>query len=112
MLKLVGVIFNYEIGLRKKELENKFKHLHEDLIQLDKDENYNFETVYYHCTASVQKLTLKGALSQSDLLEFYGLYKQAVSGNAEDKNAPSVFDYKGKTKYEAWKGTFNCIIPT
>jgi len=35
------------------------------------------------------------------LLELYGLYKQATSGDAGGKR-PGVFDLKGRAKYDAW----------
>lgn len=39
--------------------------------------------------------------SNEDLLEMYGLYKQATSGdNAEPR--PGGFDFKAIAKYDAW----------
>jgi diazepam-binding inhibitor (GABA receptor modulating acyl-CoA-binding protein) len=45
--------------------------------------------------------------SDSELLELYGLFKQATSGDAAGAK-PGLFDIKGKKKFEAWtklKGT-------
>ncbi|KAG7838687.1 hypothetical protein KL942_002091 [Ogataea angusta] len=40
--------------------------------------------------------------NDDELLQLYGLYKQATVGdNTTDK--PGVFDFKGKYKWEAWK---------
>jgi len=57
--------------------------------------------------AAEQVKNLKGKPSDTDLLELYGLYKQATVGdNNTDK--PGMLDFKGKAKWEAWtkqKGT-------
>jgi diazepam-binding inhibitor (GABA receptor modulating acyl-CoA-binding protein) len=45
--------------------------------------------------------------SQSDMLDLYGLYKQATSGDATGSR-PGMFDLKGRAKWDAWasrKGT-------
>ena len=45
--------------------------------------------------------------SNEDLLQLYGLYKQATSGNVSGER-PGGFDFKGAAKYDAWaslKGT-------
>lgn len=45
--------------------------------------------------------------SDDELLELYGLYKQATVGDNETEK-PGMFDFKGKYKWEAWtklKGT-------
>jgi acyl-CoA-binding protein len=50
---------------------------------------------------------LKTAPSQSELLELYGLFKQAESGDVSGKR-PGMLDLKGRAKYDAWaerKGT-------
>lgn len=50
---------------------------------------------------------LSTAPSQSDLLELYGLYKQAKLGDVDGKR-PGMLDLKGRAKYDAWsarKGT-------
>lgn len=45
--------------------------------------------------------------SDDELLELYGLYKQATVGD-NNTTKPGVFDFKGKYKWESWdklKGT-------
>jgi len=45
--------------------------------------------------------------SDDELLELYGLYKQATVGD-NDTTKPGMFDFKGKYKWESWdslKGT-------
>lgn len=45
--------------------------------------------------------------SNDDLLELYGLYKQATSGDVSGKR-PGMLDMRGRAKYDAWakrKGT-------
>lgn len=39
--------------------------------------------------------------SDDELLELYGLYKQATVGDNETEK-PGMFDFKGKYKWEAW----------
>jgi len=39
--------------------------------------------------------------SDAELLELYGLYKQATAGNASGAR-PDAFDFKGRAKYDAW----------
>jgi acyl-CoA-binding protein len=39
--------------------------------------------------------------SNDALLELYGLYKQALTGDVEGKR-PGMFDLKGRAKYDAW----------
>lgn len=51
--------------------------------------------------AAVKNLTTKP--SDSELLELYGLFKQATVGD-NDTQKPGVFDFKGKYKWEAWEG--------
>ncbi|CAG89732.1 DEHA2F22638p [Debaryomyces hansenii CBS767] len=54
---------------------------------------------------AVQKLTKRP--SDDELLDLYGLYKQATVGD-NDTAEPSVFNLKGKYKWKAWdqlKGT-------
>ncbi|MEZ4438507.1 MAG: acyl-CoA-binding protein [Polyangiaceae bacterium] len=51
--------------------------------------------------------TLSSPPSQSDLLELYGLFKQAKAGDVSGKR-PGMLDLKGRAKYDAWaarKGT-------
>lgn len=45
--------------------------------------------------------TLAQRPSDSDLLELYGLFKQATVGDISGPK-PGLFDIKGKKKYEAW----------
>ena len=40
--------------------------------------------------------------SDQQLLEIYGLYKQAALGDITG-NRPGGFDFKGRAKWEAWK---------
>ena len=40
--------------------------------------------------------------SDDDLLELYGLYKQATAGDVSG-DKPGMFDFKGRAKYEAWE---------
>jgi acyl-CoA-binding protein len=40
--------------------------------------------------------------SDDDLLELYGLYKQATQGDVAGKK-PGMFDFKARAKYEAWE---------
>lgn len=40
--------------------------------------------------------------SDDDLLELYGLYKQATVGDVTG-DKPGMFDFKGRAKYEAWE---------
>ena len=39
--------------------------------------------------------------SNEELLELYGLYKQATLGN-NNTNKPSIFNYKGLKKWQSW----------
>jgi acyl-CoA-binding protein len=45
--------------------------------------------------------TLSSAPSQNELLELYGLYKQAKVGDVDGKR-PGMLDIKGRAKYDAW----------
>jgi len=50
---------------------------------------------------------LKETPSDGDLLELYGLYKQATHGDI-DTRRPGILDFKGKAKWDSWehkKGT-------
>uniref|UniRef100_A0A2M4AVQ2 Putative acyl-coa-binding protein n=1 Tax=Anopheles triannulatus TaxID=58253 RepID=A0A2M4AVQ2_9DIPT len=50
---------------------------------------------------------LKTTPADADLLEIYGLYKQATLGDCNTEK-PGFLDFKGKSKWEAWnsrKGT-------
>ncbi|XP_062539717.1 acyl-CoA-binding protein [Armigeres subalbatus] len=46
---------------------------------------------------------LKVTPSDADLLEVYGLYKQATVGDC-NTDKPGFLDFKGKSKWEAWNG--------
>ncbi len=47
---------------------------------------------------------LAEGLSNEKKLEIYSLFKQAKFGDAQDKDKPGMLDFKGKAKFEAWKG--------
>jgi diazepam-binding inhibitor (GABA receptor modulator, acyl-CoA-binding protein) len=49
--------------------------------------------------ARVEKL--KTRPSNEELLELYGLYKQATEGDVSGSR-PSILDLKGRAKYDAW----------
>jgi len=49
-------------------------------------------------------------IDQDTLLQFYGLFKQAKDGDATDQDAPSMFDFKSKAKFKAWR--FNTGLST
>uniref|UniRef100_A0A3Q2YPH1 Acyl-CoA binding domain containing 7 n=1 Tax=Hippocampus comes TaxID=109280 RepID=A0A3Q2YPH1_HIPCM len=44
---------------------------------------------------------LKTRPSDQELLDLYGLYKQAVVGDINTER-PGLFDMKGKAKWDAW----------
>lgn len=46
---------------------------------------------------------LKNSPSDQDLLEVYGLYKQATVGDV-NTDRPGMLDLKGKAKWDAWNG--------
>jgi diazepam-binding inhibitor (GABA receptor modulating acyl-CoA-binding protein) len=46
---------------------------------------------------------LKAKPNDEELLEVYGLYKQAVVGDNNTERA-GMFDFKGKAKWDAWTG--------
>ncbi len=41
--------------------------------------------------------------SDRELLELYGLYKQATEGDVQGKR-PGMLDVRGRKKYDAWAG--------
>ncbi|WP_278924657.1 acyl-CoA-binding protein, partial [Pseudophaeobacter profundi] len=45
--------------------------------------------------------SLKETPPQDDLLEIYGLYKQATTGDCTT-DKPGIFDQKGRYKWDAW----------
>ena len=71
---------------------------------LDIDEDWDtFEDLYDHCTACVEKLTTENKLSQDQLLQFYGLFKQSRDGDASNSPAPSMLDIRANKKYSKWR---------
>ncbi|XP_001845393.2 acyl-CoA-binding protein [Culex quinquefasciatus] len=46
---------------------------------------------------------LNATPADADLLEVYGLYKQATVGDCNTAK-PGLLDFKGKSKWEAWNG--------
>ncbi|ELU08550.1 hypothetical protein CAPTEDRAFT_96793, partial [Capitella teleta] len=46
---------------------------------------------------------LKSTPSNEELLELYGLFKQATVGDV-NTDRPGMFDLKGKSKWDSWKG--------
>ena len=53
--------------------------------------------------AQVRVKSLPAAPGTDTLLELYGLYKQATTGDV-DGNRPGMMDFKGRAKYDAWAG--------
>lgn len=51
--------------------------------------------------SSIDVQNLKIKPSTEHLLQLYGLYKQSLFGSNKDK-APGFFDFKSKSKFEAW----------
>jgi len=47
--------------------------------------------------------TLSKSPSNDDLLELYGLYKQASDGDVTGSR-PGMLDLKGRAKFDAWAG--------
>jgi acyl-CoA-binding protein len=60
------------------------------------DDDFDAATTY------VGSLAANGDVSETDLLKFYGLFKQATEGPCETAK-PAFFDLKGRTKWAAWK---------
>ena len=57
--------------------------------------------------AQARVQSLSSAPSQDELLQLYGLFKQAKMGDVQGKR-PGMLDIKGRAKYDAWaerKGT-------
>ncbi len=52
-------------------------------------------------TARVEKLSKRP--SNDQLLELYGLYKQATDGDVTGSR-PGLLDLKGRAKFDAWAG--------
>ena len=53
--------------------------------------------------AAEQAKQLPTKPSDADLLELYGLFKQATVGDC-NTDRPGMFDLKGKAKWDAWNG--------
>ncbi|KAJ2910011.1 hypothetical protein GGI21_001301, partial [Coemansia aciculifera] len=54
--------------------------------------------------AAKQALVLKKKPTDGEMLELYGLFKQANEGEITDKTpVPGMLDFKGKAKFTAWK---------
>jgi diazepam-binding inhibitor (GABA receptor modulating acyl-CoA-binding protein) len=51
-----------------------------------------------------QNASVAGDLPNEKKLEIYSLFKQAKFGDADDSQKPGMLDFKGKAKFEAWKG--------
>lgn len=51
-------------------------------------------------TAFVEQNASK--LSETVLLKLYGYFKQATQGPCTDQKRPGIFDFKGRSKYDAW----------
>ena len=66
------------------------------------EDNDTFEDLYEHCTAQVERLTLENKLQKDQLLQLYAYYKQAKDGDADENNAPSMFDFKATAKFNKW----------
>lgn len=52
-------------------------------------------------TAAIKVKTLKGSPSNDELLELYGLYKQATVG--DNTSSKPWIDLKGRAKWDAWE---------
>lgn len=61
----------------------------------------SLQSDFEKAAADVKSLPSKP--SDDELLTLYGFYKQATEGDAQDSQAPSFWDLKGKAKFGAWK---------
>ncbi|XP_021948487.1 acyl-CoA-binding protein [Folsomia candida] len=52
-------------------------------------------------TAAEQVKNLKGKPTDEELLDVYGLFKQATVGDV-NTSRPGMLDLKGKAKWDAW----------
>ncbi|MEZ4362722.1 MAG: acyl-CoA-binding protein [Kofleriaceae bacterium] len=50
---------------------------------------------------ATKRVNAASGLGNTQMLEFYGLFKQATSGDARG-NRPGTFDLRGRAKYDAW----------
>jgi diazepam-binding inhibitor (GABA receptor modulator, acyl-CoA-binding protein) len=53
--------------------------------------------------AQSRVLKLSQPPSTDEMLELYGLFKQATVGDTNSKR-PGMLDFKGRAKYDAWAG--------
>jgi diazepam-binding inhibitor (GABA receptor modulating acyl-CoA-binding protein) len=51
---------------------------------------------------ATKKVNASSNLGNAQMLEFYGLYKQATAGDARG-GRPGTFDLRGRAKYDAWE---------
>lgn len=72
-----------------------------EMVDLGARTTYVTEKDFREASAKMSE-SLVGA-SVEEILNLYGLYKQAVAGDARDHPRPSVFDPKGRAKYAAWE---------
>lgn len=61
----------------------------------------NMSAEFLQAAEDVKKLTTSP--NNDELLELYGLYKQATVGDVNTER-PGFFDMKGKAKWDAWEG--------
>jgi len=61
--------------------------------------NDNLDEIFNNAANEVQNLKQKP--SDQELLKLYGLYKQSLFGNNHTSH-PSFFDFKAKSKWNAW----------
>ena len=58
----------------------------------------------FNSAAEHVQLLSKESVAESDLLQLYGLYKQAtLCGEFKNATKPGFFDFKAKQKYYAWE---------
>lgn len=60
----------------------------------------DLKTQFQQATKDVK--TLSERPSDDDMLNLYGLYKQATDGDASGKK-PGMFDFVARAKFEAWE---------
>jgi diazepam-binding inhibitor (GABA receptor modulating acyl-CoA-binding protein) len=65
----------------------------------DKKKEGDLEIKFNTAAADIKSSGI--ALDNDTLLTLYGYYKQAVEGDCTG-DAPGFFDFKGKSKYDAW----------
>lgn len=70
---------------------------------VDKEEELDPLTCEFRKAAEhLAKILLPQGVDSDKLIKLYGYYKQATEGPC-NVSKPSFFDFKGKTKWEAWK---------